>query len=63
MGKGYREMDEREVVALMKSSKSEAEWDANCDKVKQALGGYPSWWFAAIMLSGVYEETMETWAG
>lgn len=35
-------MNEQEVIALMKSSKSEAEWNANCDKVKKACGGLPA---------------------
>ncbi len=43
-----------DVVNLMKSSKSETEWNANCDKVKSANGGdYPSFWFAAIIMSGI----------
>lgn len=47
-------MTEKEVVALMQSSKSESEWNANCDKVKSAFDGdYPDFWFKAIMLSGV----------
>jgi hypothetical protein len=46
-------MNEQEVVALMKSSKSEREWNANADKVKKACGGYPGFWWNAIMVSGV----------
>ena len=46
-------MSEQEVVALMKSSKSESEWNANCDKVKKACGGYPPFWYKAIVLSGL----------
>lgn len=49
-------MNEQEVVALMKSSKSEAEWNANCDKVKKVCGGYPSFWYSAILLSEVAAE-------
>lgn len=30
---------EEEVKALMASSTSEQEWDANCNQVKQANGG------------------------
>lgn len=44
---------EQEVVALMKSSRSEAEWNANCDKVKAANDGYPSFWYKAIISSGL----------
>jgi len=34
-------MNRDEVVNLMKSSKTEKEWTANCDKVRAACGGYP----------------------
>ena len=46
-----------DVVSLMESSKTEAEWDANCDKVKAANNGYPQFWYAAIVLSGVMGKT------
>mgnify|MGYP001232439007 CR=1 FL=1 len=53
-----------DVVSLMQSSKSEAEWNANCDKVKSANGGdYPSFWFVAINLSGVMSSTSSKWVG
>ena len=43
-----------DVVSLMQSSKSESAWNDNCDKVKAANGGdYPSFWFAAIIMSGI----------
>lgn len=52
-------MDKNQVVTLMKSSQSGAEWDANCDKVKAAHEGrYPEYWFAEILASGVARETM-----
>jgi hypothetical protein len=41
------------VVALMKSSRSEAEWNANCDKVKATNNGYPSFWYKTIIASGL----------
>ena len=50
-------MTEQEVVELMKSSNSADEWNANCDKVKKACAGYPSFWWPAIMQSGVATET------
>lgn len=49
-------MDKDEVIALMRSSKSEREWNDNCTKVKTACGGYPSWWFATIVSSGLAGE-------
>jgi len=50
-------MTEQEVVALMKSSKSKEEWSKNADAVIAACKGYPSFWFSAIILSGVTKET------
>ena len=52
-----------EVVKLMESSTSEDEWNANCSKVKQANGGgYPSFWYEAIVLSGVAATVQATWS-
>ena len=56
-------MSEQEVVNLMKSSRSEHEWNKNCDKVKAECGGYPSFWYAAIILSGIAAETSSKWGG
>ena len=49
------------VVALMKSSKSEAEWNANCDAVKAANSDYPAFWYREIIASGVLERTRGRW--
>ncbi|MBT4941675.1 MAG: hypothetical protein HOL80_01015 [Candidatus Magasanikbacteria bacterium] len=56
-------MTQREVVALMKSSKSEIEWNTNRNKVKKACGGYPDFWYTAIVLSGVAAETAKNFGG
>ena len=56
-------MNQQEVIELMKSSKSESEWNANCDKVKKACGGYPDFWYSAIVLSGVSKETSAKFGG
>lgn len=56
-------MNEQQVVDLMKSSKSEEEWNANRDKVKTVFGGYPDFWYRAIVLSGLAAEvTATSWA-
>jgi len=48
-----------EVLDLMGSSKSELEWNANCDAVKKAFGGdYPEWWYEEILCSGIASRTM-----
>lgn len=54
-------MTETEVVQLMKSSTNATEWDNNCDKVKKACNGYPPFWYAAIISSGLFSKTQETW--
>ena len=56
-------MNEQEVIELMKSSNSADEWNTNCDKVKKACGGYPSFWWPAIMQSGIAAETAKKWDG
>jgi hypothetical protein len=52
---------ESDVVTLMSSSKSEKEWNANCNKVETANNGYPSYWYQAIVLSGVMSITSYEW--
>jgi len=54
-------MTRNEVVKLMKSSKSELEWNANADIVKKICNGYPDFWFKAIVISGVMATTQDTW--
>jgi len=49
------------VKSLMESSKSEAEWNANCDAVKAANGGYPNFWYALVIQSGLLAETSLNW--
>ena len=49
------------VKNLMSSSKSEREWNDNCDKVKAANGGYPHWWFLEIVISGLMANTAAGW--
>ena len=39
-----RPLTEEDVVALMKSSSSQEEWNENCSYIKQHFDGYPSFW-------------------
>ena len=55
-------MDKQQVIDLMRKSNSEEAWNANCDKVKEAFGGYPSWWYETIILGGVYNESKKNWS-
>lgn len=54
-------MTEQEVVDLMESSQTEQEWNNNATKVKQACGGYPAFWFKAIVLSGLINRVAQRW--
>jgi hypothetical protein len=54
-------VNEEETIKLMASSKSEREWNANCDIVKGRHGGYPEYWYRAIMIGGVYDRTRAGW--
>lgn len=54
-------MNEAQVVKLMESSKSEKEWNDNCDAVKRACNGYPNFWYKAIVLDGVAGRTQANW--
>lgn len=55
--------DKERVVALMESSRSEQEWSDNCDAVKAEFGGYPSWWYPTIVMSGVLRRVSARWGG
>ena len=47
------------VIELMSGSKSEREWNDNCDLVKAANNGYPSFWYEEIVLSGLANKVMK----
>ena len=55
-------MTSREVIELMVKSKSEDEWNENCDKVKAAFDGkYPPYWFNKVILGGILEAAKNNW--
>ena len=49
-------MSRDDVIAMMKSSTSESEWESNCDKVKRACNGYPPYWFVDIISAGIRQK-------
>jgi hypothetical protein len=49
-------MTKTEVIELIKSASSEEDWNNKCDQVKSACGGYPDYWFAEIIASGLANE-------
>ena len=52
-------MTRNEVVRLMKTSKSEKEWNENCQKVKKAHNGsYPNYWFATFISNGLINDIL-----
>jgi hypothetical protein len=51
-------MDESQVIALLKTSTSAKEWNDNCAKIKKACGGYPTFWYPAIIASGLADQIM-----
>lgn len=48
-------MTEEEVVALMESATS--------SQVKKACGGYPPFWFKAIVISGLMNRVITSFGG
>lgn len=51
-------MSDDQILILMKSSKSQSEWNRNCDCVKKAFNNdYPKNWYSLIIHSGVLNET------
>jgi hypothetical protein len=45
----------------LRSAKNEIEWNAACDAVKKAHGGYPHDWFLKVMISGLAAEVAKNW--
>lgn len=54
-------MNELEVKELMMTSKSEQEWNTNCDKVKKACGDYPIFWYTLMISSGLMSSIVNSW--
>jgi len=54
-------MNRQEVIALMQTSRDENEWNNNADTVKKKCGGYPNFWYEAIMLSGIANKVRNSW--
>lgn len=45
----------------MSAATSEVDWNNRCDQVKAANGGYPDFWYATVIMSGVAAETSAKW--
>lgn len=46
-----------EVAAYMSAATSKSDWNERCDAVKSANNGYPDFWYATIVLSGLMATT------
>lgn len=56
-------MTEHEVVALMESAHSEDDWNDKCEKVQKEYGGYPRFWWQAIVMSGLMHRVKNSMVG
>jgi len=65
--RGEQEMpdltDQTNAVELLKASKSDKEWNAACDAIKEANGGYPSWWYMVVIAQRLPQEVAAKWQG
>jgi len=52
----------KEYFALLESCQSEEDWDKACDRIKSE-GGYPSDWYATVVLSGLMARISARWNG
>lgn len=51
-------------IALLKASRSSADWNAACKTIKDARdGAYPADWWPRIKLTGLMEEIVSSWGG
>lgn len=56
------ELKKEQLVAIMKGSKNESEWRANCRKIKKICGGFlPGIWLTAIVASNLFKEVRSSW--
>lgn len=47
-------MDKKEIIDLMKTSTSPADWNLNAQKVMdQNAGRLPDWWYDELIASGI----------
>jgi hypothetical protein len=54
-------MSEDQVVSLMNSATSEKDWNNKADQVKRSCGGYPDFWYRAVIMSGVLVRANLRW--
>ena len=47
---------------MLEACESEEDWNKACDKIKSE-GGYPSDWYATVVLSGMMARIADRWKG
>ena len=52
-------MTQKEIIDLMKTSRSHLEWNSNAQKVMdQNAGRLPDWWYDELIASGIKAMTV-----
>lgn len=51
----------QEELDKLNSTRNEKEWNSICDQIKLAHGGYPSDWFAKVIVSGLLAKVAIQW--
>jgi hypothetical protein len=54
-------MTPEQMVELMESATSYEDWNAKCDQVKKAFGGYPNCWYDLIVAGNVAARVGASW--
>lgn len=54
---------QEDAVALLKSATSDEDWNDKVDQIQAANGGYPSWWYIAVIAPGLPQQVSSTWGG
>lgn len=56
-------MSVEEVINLLKTSKSEVQWNNNVDEITRRCNGYPDFWFTTVIMSGLMNTIAAQWGG
>ena len=48
---------------FMRQSTSEEDWNRRLGQIKASCGGYPEWWYGAVVSSGLITQVAEQWGG
>ncbi len=51
----------QEELDRLSNTKNDSEWNAACDDIKKAHGGYPHDWWPKVMQSGLAAKVAANW--